>query len=272
VAHYLDQIRERRAARLFTESDLLPGSGAQNFGPDYGRLRYDSYRVVDCDADGWMIQWAARTDEDMRSEPPGRLAREFLSLSRLKDSPPTPRHALRVRSSAGLLLDPEGECARSPYDWGSVTFGAAWAVEEIFQPAAGQPPYACLLSNHPGSAFDGLTIQQAGAAPPEDFLCIFGCGHSFTSSAPMRFEPGREYYLALCGEANLVKIYVNGALQQEVALPGPVTASSTPLTVGDWINAGRGFHGDIAEVKIHDRALTQEMITRNAANVRAGRL
>jgi hypothetical protein len=270
VAHYLDQIRGRRAARLFTERAVAPITDTQIFGPDYGSVRYDSYRVVGRGAEGWMLQWAARTDDDARAEPPGRLAREFSSFSRFKDSPPTPRHGLRVRSSAGLLLDPQGECATAPYDWGSVDFAGAWAIEVAFQPAAGQLPYACLLSNHPGNGFDGLTIQQAGPGAPGDFLCVFGGGHSFTASAPMRFEPGREYYLALCGEANRVSIYLNGALQQEVTLPGPMTASATPFTVGDWIAAGRAFRGDIAEVKIHDLALTPEMIARNAANVRAG--
>ncbi len=268
VAHYLDQIRGRRAAHLFTEPDVQPGG--YTFGPDYGSVRYDAYRAVGCSADGWMLQWAARAEEDARAEPPGRLAREFSSLSRFKDSPPSPLHGLRLRSSAGLLFNPHGECATAPYDWGSVPFAGAWAIEMAFQPAAGQLPYACLLSNLPGNGFDGVAIQQAGPGTPNDFVCIFGTGKTYTFSAPMRFEPGREYYLAVRGKGNRVSIYLDGALQQELALPEPVTASPTPLTAGDWIAAGRAFRGGIAEVKIHNEAITPEMIAQNAANVRAG--
>lgn len=59
---------------------------------------------------------------------------------------------------------------------------------------------------------------------------------------------------------NAVKLYVNGVLKNQGNLSGAVSASPSDLKVGCGVDTTRFFNGIISEVRVYDRALTDEEI------------
>ena len=69
------------------------------------------------------------------------------------------------------------------------------------------------------------------------------------------------YHLVGTWDGSLVKIYVNGALEQTRARTGTIPSSTFPLKIGATSLDARWFNGIIDEVSIWDRALSQEEVT-----------
>ena len=66
-----------------------------------------------------------------------------------------------------------------------------------------------------------------------------------------RFQDGEWNHFAVTYNGESMKIYINGALDNEQPYTGPIAQSETDLTIG------RGFSGFIDEVKIYNRALIE---------------
>ena len=69
------------------------------------------------------------------------------------------------------------------------------------------------------------------------------------------------YHLVGTWDGSLVKIYVNGALEQTRARTGTMPSSTLPLKIGATSLDARWFNGIIDEVSIWDKALSQEEVT-----------
>jgi hypothetical protein len=68
------------------------------------------------------------------------------------------------------------------------------------------------------------------------------------------------YHLVGTWDGNLVKIYVNGILEQTGTRVGALLSSTSPLKIASFSADYRYFNGIIDEVSFWDRALSQQEI------------
>jgi hypothetical protein len=71
---------------------------------------------------------------------------------------------------------------------------------------------------------------------------------------------GKWTHLAVTRDGPIMSMYVNGALQESGGLAGPIAASTGPLRIGGNSIWPEWFQGLIDEVRVYDRALTQDEI------------
>jgi hypothetical protein len=91
-------------------------------------------------------------------------------------------------------------------------------------------------------------FQFPGDVPPETL-----------ASAPV--VAGETYHLVGTVEGGEMKLYVNGALLSEAAVPPGIPARNTPIHIGRGLGPVRWeFYGVIDEVALYDRALSASAI------------
>ncbi len=74
--------------------------------------------------------------------------------------------------------------------------------------------------------------------------------------------PGNWYYVAGVYDGSAIKLYVNGKLQNSASQNGNISSfiSTYKFMIGKWANTGRYFNGEIDEVSLWNKALTQTQI------------
>lgn len=254
-------VRERRVPHVFLQMFTEFGGA---FLLESLRPALLNYQVEGRSPDGSLLHFVPRAVPDDGSA----FAREFsAAATRLNQSPPAPRHAAWL-AGPKALFDAGGSCVSYPFNWGLFTPAGDFAVEIICTPTVSQPLNACLISNHPGVKGAGFAVQRTG--PAGEFQCHFGNGEGFIGSTLFPMAPDREHYLVVSYEALTASIYLDGQLVQRLPLAVAIPPSTTLLTVGDWLLGDRRFQGTIQEVKLHEHALSAEVITRTQQHLAAG--
>jgi len=80
------------------------------------------------------------------------------------------------------------------------------------------------------------------------------------SGLPMMHE---WYHIAMTYDGSILKMYVNGQLQNSLAVTGPLKVNTRNVSIGSDNGAQKFFHGDIDECLFFDRALSQTEIQAN---------
>jgi len=71
------------------------------------------------------------------------------------------------------------------------------------------------------------------------------------------------YHIALTYDGSILKMYVNGQLQNSLAVTGQLKVNTRDLSIGSDNGAQKFFNGDIDECLFFDRALSQTEIQAN---------
>jgi len=165
-----------------------------------------------------------------------------------------------------------------------VTFGTGGYIDIPHSPALANQQFtidAWVKPNGPGpnNDFWGSVIVQKGLSLPvghtdqsvsiwwsaQQNKFIFGFGNSSTDRivSSSTFPPGAFYHVAATYDGKTFKLYVNGALEGQMALSKTITYdSSIPWTIGSTaapfraVGYPRTFNGVIDEVEIFNRALS----------------
>ncbi len=77
-----------------------------------------------------------------------------------------------------------------------------------------------------------------------------------------KLEKNQWYFIVATYKDNILKIYVNGVLQESFKAKGKLLSSSSHLVLGDWSEktGDKAFCGVIDDVRIYDRVLNQHEI------------
>jgi hypothetical protein len=117
--------------------------------------------------------------------------------------------------------------------------------------------YATIVNKNGDSQY---RLQHNATNSKFEFGVKTNLGSTYVSSttAPL---VGVWYHLVGTWDGNLVKIYVNGVLEQTGTRTGTIPASTIPFKIGSSSLDARWFNGVIDEVSLWNRALTQQEIT-----------
>lgn len=149
-------------------------------------------------------------------------------------------------------------------DFGAVSFGDHFSLEVVGTPRRGQKAYAHIMGNHPGyNYFEGFAIQQDGE---QEGTYSFGFGNGKTWLPGVKFQlpTGRRFHIAIVVERNKIKVFRNGELVGDADATDVLKNSGIPLSVGNWVNKDRPFHGSIEEIRIVDGAMSEDEVRRHA--------
>jgi hypothetical protein len=83
---------------------------------------------------------------------------------------------------------------------------------------------------------------------------------AFSVSTNAVDSPGDWRHVAMTYDGALLSLYVDGALASSRAASGGISASSAPVVLGSFFEAGRGLLGSLDEVRMYQRALSPEEI------------
>ncbi|MCX5823823.1 MAG: LamG domain-containing protein [Deltaproteobacteria bacterium] len=120
------------------------------------------------------------------------------------------------------------------------------------------------MGNHPGyNYFEGFAIQQDGE---QEGTYSFGFGNGKTWLPGVKFQlpTGRRFHIAIVVERNKIKVFRNGELVGDADATDVLKNSGIPLSVGNWVNKDRPFHGSIEEIRIVDGAMSEDEVRRHA--------
>ena len=128
-----------------------------------------------------------------------------------------------------------------------------------------QEMYADIIGNHPG-AIDcaGFVVQQQ-AQVEGSFGFGFGNGSRWLPGAVFSLQPGKPFHLAITVDRGRIAVWVNGAQAATADAGERIGNSPLPITIGNWKQHNRPFHGEIYEARIVDGLLSADDIARGAA-------
>jgi hypothetical protein len=137
----------------------------------------------------------------------------------------------------------------------SVWLDRAFSLEFVLRPEDTDSPHRIILSNHCGSErHQGLVILERR---PNVYDLEFGDGRMWVRTLSMEVPPDRWSYLTVTVEGSRIRVFRNGRLVGERAMPelAAFRCGSGPVFVGNWIGTDWPFRGQIREVRILDHAL-----------------
>ncbi len=116
----------------------------------------------------------------------------------------------------------------------------------------------------PPTGYTNVPISLAWSAQQQKFVFTFGVMTTERIVSSSTFPTGTFYYVAATYDGSTFKLYVNGALEAQMALVKTILYSpAIPWTIGSTaapiraVGYPRTFNGVIDEVEIFNRALTQ---------------
>ncbi len=139
-----------------------------------------------------------------------------------------------------------------------------FTIEMIVNPDAVQKPWRVVLSNHCGSpAHQGMMIFESSS---NQYELICGTGEAWEHVAQFQLPPGRWNYVAISREGDRFRVYQDGKMVDQVdGVAWTFKNGTSPLIIGDWVNRDCPFLGRIREIRILDRAATEDEIHDSAA-------
>jgi hypothetical protein len=107
--------------------------------------------------------------------------------------------------------------------------------------------------------FAGTVAKEGGALLPTGGGTFDGTIHQTIGAAPLRVD--RWSYVALTYDGGALRLFVNGSeATRRPGTSGAIQTPGNPLWIGGNQPYGEHFHGSIDEVRIYDRALTEQEI------------
>lgn len=144
-----------------------------------------------------------------------------------------------------------------------ISLSENFSIEVLIKPYANQPPYASIISNHPGyNYFEGFTIQQDGGSL-NDYSFIFGSGKAWEPGVRFHLNELEWNFLVTVKSEDKICAYVNGQLVASSNVTNPLKNSDMRLYIGNWDEHDRNFRGLIKEAAISKIVLNKEEITLN---------
>lgn len=132
---------------------------------------------------------------------------------------------------------------------------SAWIKWDI-NPSSGMA-YATIVNKNGDSQY---RLQHNSTNSRFEFGIKTNTGGTYVTSSTSPII-GTWYHLVGTWDGALIKIYVNGNLEQTLARSGIMPASTFPCKIGSSSINARWFSGIIDEVNLWNRALSQEEIT-----------
>ena len=120
-----------------------------------------------------------------------------------------------------------------------------------------------VLKEQPGDLVYGLYASASGYLPSGH---VFVAGDDKRVSAPAALPADTWSHLATTYDGTTLRLYVNGTPAGELALSGPLTASSGVLRIGGNLVWDEWFAGTIDEVRVYDRALSASEVQGDMAD------
>lgn len=147
----------------------------------------------------------------------------------------------------------------------SLDMPAGLTVETWLRPTSLEPGEQDGVAISRYGARDGWELGTGGARP-RFAVTIGGTTYSArpSSKRPLLL-PGRWYYVGGVYTGSALQIWLDGVCVAELPLSGPLEADSPLLTVGDSSDPqrrGRGFRGDVDELRLWRRALSADELHR----------
>jgi len=173
---------------------------------------------------------------------------------------------LRPAGPPLLHVGYEGGTMGEGFQLPPIAFSDEMSIDLLVTPDESQVPWADILSNHHGSDFRGIAIEQRGDHSNE-FALSLGNGTAWMNAGEFSLTPGRLNYVSLQVKDNQTMLYVDGRLVAKRIHPAPVLSTSRPLYVGNWIGGGRSFNGLVDEVLISSGNKGGDEIAADAARL-----
>jgi len=149
-------------------------------------------------------------------------------------------------------------------DFSPISLSDTFTIEVAATLSRRQAPYAHIVGNHPGlNNFEGFCIQQ-NAKNKGDFSVGFGNGKTWLPGVQFTLPIEERFYLAVVVDRNKIKVYRDGRLVASGDATDGLKDSGLPLSVGNWVNKNRSYHGEIYEVRITAGPLSDGDIRQNA--------
>jgi glucose/arabinose dehydrogenase len=151
-------------------------------------------------------------------------------------------------------------------DWVSVPHSASLNLSTAMTLTAWVRPTSlgawrqAILKERPGGLTYALYATNQSANQPNGHFQIGGADREVT--APTAIATNTWTHLATSYDGANMRLYVNGTLVRTVARTGPVATSTSPLRIGGNSVWGEWFAGQLDEIRVYNRALTNaEIIT-----------
>ncbi len=105
-----------------------------------------------------------------------------------------------------------------------------------------------------------MILSDTGTTP----LIYFGIQNlGYVSTAPISIIGNNWIFLAGTYDGQSMKIYTNGVLSGQAAFSGIIATNNEPLGIGKNLDDDSDyFNGSIDDVRIYNRALSQDEISR----------
>ena len=163
-------------------------------------------------------------------------------------TPPAPTPPLLLSGPLPPLLHLASDGV-FPWPRQSFLLPRTFSLEMLLRPfPSSQPPLATLLSNQaPRAGYYGIRIELS---PAGTYHLLLGNGRLWTPAGSFSLPPGRRTSLALRVDGPSVRLSLDRRPVLSTTVPGASVPTSTPLSIGNWINRDRPFQGVIEEVRI----------------------
>ncbi len=142
----------------------------------------------------------------------------------------------------------------------SIFFDKYFTIQVLVKPYSKQIPFAHILGNHPGyNNFEGFVIQM-DSANNNVYSFAYGNGIEWLESIKFKLDPDVFSLLTITVKDKYVTIYVNDKIAGSRTFIDNIRNSAMPLYIGDWVNGGRHFQGEIKRINIFPEAFLIEDI------------
>lgn len=172
-----------------------------------------------------------------------------------------PNSAMQFNGIDGYIEVPNSPSLQSPTN--AITM-AGWIYIESFP--TNQVAVAGFINktNNPSYGQYGLNYHH-WATPSA--IHFYGSGGTLGYGAPIDLQIGEWYFMASTYDGNEVNIYLNGQIIGTQAVTGSIVPDDNPLTLGlDTPGDTEYLHGKLDDVRIYNRALSQQEILERYTN------
>lgn len=140
---------------------------------------------------------------------------------------------------------------------------SGFSVVLWFKPATTQNPiYALIDKSHGGIDNTSWVIQWAndGINGTNSFMFALGNGTQFVVASNPHVPDNNWHFAVANFDGSTIKFYLNGTLVRTEQFSGTLASNSRDMLIGTWWYGNRFFKGDIDDVGIYNRVLSEAEI------------